>query len=36
MNAKTKAILMTAAVALGVVFLYDRGYLEKIGLPKTS
>jgi hypothetical protein len=35
MNAKTKGILMTAAVAVGVLFLYDRGYLEKIGLPKA-
>ena len=35
MNAKTKGILMTAAVALGVLFAYDRGYLAKIGLPKS-
>jgi hypothetical protein len=34
MNSKTKAILMTAAISLGVLFLYNKNYLEKIGLPK--
>ena len=36
MSPKVKALLMTAGVTLGVLFLYDRGYLTKIGLPQTE
>lgn len=36
MNGKVKALLMTAAISLAIVALYDKGYLEKLGLSKSS